>query len=64
MLVKKFEHSKGLIIWRRFKQEYEGGTGHRGIAMLMGIMTPSWARDLSARSFSDKVDEWEADLDR
>ena len=64
MIVKKSERSNGLIIWRRLKQEYEDGTGHRAVAMLMGTMTPSWARDLSARKFSDKVGEWEADLDR
>ena len=32
--------------------------------MLMGIMTPNWPKDLTARGFSEKVDEWEADLDR
>ena len=27
-------------------------------------MTPNWPKDLTARGFSEKVDEWEADLDR
>ena len=64
MIVKKAERGNGLLIWRRLKQEYEDGTGHRAVAMLMGIMTPNWPKDLTARGFSEKVDEWEADLDR
>ena len=36
MIVKKAERGNGLLIWRRLKQEYEDGTGHRAVAMLMG----------------------------
>ncbi len=42
---------------------YEDTGGHRNAAMLMGLTNPQWSKELTAKQFVDKLDEWETDLD-
>ena len=62
-IVRKAMKGNGLLAWYRLKKEYEDAGGHRSVALLMGLMSPQWPKDLSAKQFADKLDEWETDID-
>ncbi len=32
--------------------------------MLMGLLHPSWGKELTAKQFMDRLDEWESDVDQ
>ena len=62
-IVRKVVKGNGLLAWYRRKKEYEDSGGHRSVALLMGLMSPQWPKDLTAKQFADKLDEWETDTD-
>ena len=63
-IVRKVMKGNGLLAWYRLKKEYEDSGGHRSVALLMGLMSPQWPTDLTAKQFADKLDEWETDTTR
>ena len=48
-IVRKVMKGNGLLAWYRLKKEYEDSGGHRSVALLMGLMGPQWAKDLTAK---------------
>ena len=62
-LVRRTPRGNGLLAWKRLKREFEDDGGHRAVALLMGLLHPSWPPGLSARQFAETLDEWETDVE-
>ena len=64
VIVRRTERGNGFLAWKQLKKEYEDGGGHRLVALLMGLLNPSWPPSASPRQFMDILDEWETSVDQ
>ena len=46
-LAESVEIGNGFELWRRLHAEYEGQAGGKKIAMLLGLLNPSWTADMA-----------------
>ena len=62
-IVRRTPRGNGLLAWYRLKKEFEDDGGHRSVALLMGLLSPEWSQNLTAKQFADTLDEWETEVE-